>query len=120
MKEFTPKEGIDYEETFLPVAILMSIRVIFSITALYNYQIWQIDVKTTLLNGSLDEFIYLMQPDDFVESSEDDMLCKHKRSFNGLQYASRAWNTFFDKAIKTFDYDQCLRKFCLYKKRNGD
>ncbi|XP_070030103.1 uncharacterized protein [Nicotiana sylvestris] len=58
-KGFTQKEGIDYEETFSPVAMLKSIRILLSIVAHYNYEIWKMDVKTTFLNGSLDECIYM-------------------------------------------------------------
>ena len=47
VKGYTPKEGIDYDETFLPVAMLKSIKILLSITAHYDYEIWQMDVKTT-------------------------------------------------------------------------
>ena len=66
-KGFTHKEGIDYEETFFPVAMLKSIRILLSITAHFNYEIWKMDVKTAFLNGPLDECIYMMQPDGFIE-----------------------------------------------------
>ena len=52
-KGFTKKEGIDYEETFSPVVMLKSIRILLSIAAHYGYEIWQMDVKTAFLNGSL-------------------------------------------------------------------
>ena len=52
-KGYTQKEGIDYDETFLPVAMLKSIRILLSITAHYDYEIWQMDVKTAFLNGNL-------------------------------------------------------------------
>jgi hypothetical protein len=51
VKGYTQKVGIDYEETFLPVAMLKSIRILLSIVAHYDYEIWQMDVKTALLNG---------------------------------------------------------------------
>ena len=59
-KGYTQKEGIDYDETFLPVAMLKSIRILLSITAHYDYKIWQMNVKTTFLNGNLEEEIYIM------------------------------------------------------------
>ena len=65
-KGFTHKEGIDYEETFLPVAKLKSIRILLSIAAHFNYEIWKMDIKTTFLNGHLEECIYIMQPDGFI------------------------------------------------------
>ena len=60
VKRYTQKEGIDYEETFSPVAMLKSIRILLSIAAHYDYEIWQMDVKTTFLNSNLDEEIYMM------------------------------------------------------------
>ena len=61
MKWYTQKEGIDYTETFLPIAMLKSIRILLSIAAHYDYEIWQMDVKTAFLNGNLEEEIYMMQ-----------------------------------------------------------
>ena len=62
---FTQKEGINYEETFSPVAMLKSIRILLSIAAVLDYKIWQMDVKTAFLNGQLEENIYMQQPDGF-------------------------------------------------------
>jgi hypothetical protein len=59
-KGFTQKEGIDYEETFSLVAILKSIQMLLAITSHFDYEIWQMDVKTAFLNGHLDEDIYIM------------------------------------------------------------
>ena len=64
-KGYTQKEGVDYEETFSPVAMLKSIRILLSIAACMDYEIWQMDVKTTFLNGYLDETIYMSQPEGF-------------------------------------------------------
>ena len=61
MKWYTQKEGIDYEETFSPIAMLKSIRILLSIATHYDYEIWQMDVKIAFLNGNLEEEIYMMQ-----------------------------------------------------------
>ena len=66
VKGYTQKEGIDYKETFLPVAMLKSIRILLSIATYYNYEIWQMDVNTTILNGNLEEEIYMMKPEGFI------------------------------------------------------
>ena len=65
-KGYTQKEGVDYEETFSPVAMLKSIRILLSIVAALDYEIWKMDVKTAFLNGYLDESIYMMQPEGFI------------------------------------------------------
>jgi hypothetical protein len=56
-KGFNQKEGIDYDETFSLVVMLESIRILLSIEAHLDYEIWQVDVKTAFLNGSLEEII---------------------------------------------------------------
>ena len=54
-KGFTQTQGVDYEETFSPVAMLKSIRILLAIVVYYDYEIWQMDVKTAFLNGHLTE-----------------------------------------------------------------
>ncbi|KAL0533127.1 hypothetical protein IC582_030342 [Cucumis melo] len=66
-KGYIQKEGIDYEETFSPVAMLKSIRILLSIDTFYDYEIWQMDVKTAFLNGNLEESIYMVQPEGFIQ-----------------------------------------------------
>ncbi|RVW18790.1 Retrovirus-related Pol polyprotein from transposon TNT 1-94 [Vitis vinifera] len=118
-KGYTQKEGIDYEETFSPLAMLKSIRILLSIAAYFDYEIWKMDVKTAFLNGSLDECIYMKQPEGFITNGQEHLLCKLNRSIYGLKQASRSWNTCFDQTIKTFGFDQCHDESCVYKKWNG-
>ncbi|GKC27561.1 retrotransposon protein, putative, ty1-copia subclass [Tanacetum coccineum] len=59
---FTQTYRIDYEETFSPVPDIRAIRILIAIAAYYDYEIWQMDVKTAFLNGRLDEDIYMVQP----------------------------------------------------------
>ncbi|GKE11678.1 retrotransposon protein, putative, ty1-copia subclass, partial [Tanacetum coccineum] len=66
-KGYTQLYEVDYEETFSPVADIRAIRILISITTLYDYEIWQMDVKTAFLNGYLDEDIYMVQPEGFVD-----------------------------------------------------
>ena len=64
---FTQKKGINYEETFSPVAMHKSIRIMLSIAVVLDYEIWQMDVKTVFLNRHLEENIYIQQPDGFIQ-----------------------------------------------------
>ncbi|KAA0041698.1 gag/pol protein [Cucumis melo var. makuwa] len=61
-KGYTQREGVDYEETFSPVAMLKSIRILLSIATFYNYEIWQMDVKIAYLNGNLEASILCLSP----------------------------------------------------------
>ena len=85
--------------------MLKSIRILLSISAHYDYEIWQMDVKTAFLNGNLEEEIYMMQLERFIAKNQEDMICKLKRSIYGLKQASRSWNIKFDQAIKSFGFE---------------
>ena len=114
-KGYTQKEGVDYEETFSPVAMLKSIRILLSIAAALDYEIWKMDVKTAFLNGYLDERIYMMQPEGFIVEGQEQKVCKLLRSIYGLKQASRSWNLRFDETIKTFGFEQSVDEPCVYK-----
>nr|GEW51317.1 reverse transcriptase domain-containing protein [Tanacetum cinerariifolium] len=70
------------------------------ITEFYDYEIWKMDVKTTFLNGYLDEDIYMVQPKNFVDPKHPRKVCKLQRSIYGLKQASKSWNKRFDEEIK--------------------
>lgn len=119
-KGYTQKEGIDYDETFSPVAMLKSIRALLAMAAHYDYEIWQMDVKTAFLNGYLNEDIYMDQPQGFISQGEEHKVCKLHKSIYGLKQASRSWNVRFDETIKTYDFIQNMDEPCVYKKIQGD
>ncbi|GJY29816.1 retrotransposon protein, putative, ty1-copia subclass [Tanacetum coccineum] len=118
-KGYTQLYGVDYEETFSLVADIRAIRILISIAAYYDYKIWQMDVKTALLNGYLDEDIYIVQPEGFVEPNHPRKVCKLQRSIYGLKQASRSWNKRFDEEIKKFGFAQHLDELCVYQKASG-
>ena len=93
-----------------------SIRILLSIAAHYDYEIWQIDVKTAFLNGNLEEEIYMLQPESFIAKNQEHMVCKLNKSIYGLKQASRPWNIRFDQAIKSFGFEQNLDEPCVYKR----
>ena len=112
---YTQREGVDYEETFSPVAMLKSIRILLSIAAALDYEIWQMDVKTAFLNGKLDEVIYMDQPEGFKVSGQEGKVCKLNRSIYGLKQASRSRNLRFDEIIKTYGFEQNIDEPCVYQ-----
>ena len=75
------------------------------------------DVKTTFLNGYLEEDIYMEQPLGFMSSDSDHKVCKLQRSIYGLKQASQSWNTHFNDVIKIFDFIK-NEEPCVYKKIN--
>ena len=74
-KGYRKIQGIDYEETFSPVAMIKSIRILLALAAHFDYEIWQMDVKTAFLNGNLVEEVYMKQPEGFT--SKDDHIKKY-------------------------------------------
>ena len=96
--------------------MLKSIQILLSIAAALNYEIWQMDVKTTFLNGNLEERIYMKQPDGFVVKGQESKICQLLKSIYGLKQAFRSWNIRFDEAVKTFEFDQSVEEPCVYKK----
>ncbi|KAL0559361.1 hypothetical protein IC582_003970 [Cucumis melo] len=115
-KGYTQKEVIDYEETFSPIAMIKSIRILLSIATFYDYEIWQMDVKTTFLNGNLEESIYMVQPEGFIQKGKEQKVCKLQKSIYGLKQASRSWNIGFDTAIKSYDFKRNVDEPCVYKR----
>jgi hypothetical protein len=75
-KGFRQVQGVDYGETFSPVAMFKSIRILLAIAAFHDYEIWQLDVKTAFLNDNIDEELYMMQPKGFVDPKDADKVCK--------------------------------------------
>jgi Reverse transcriptase (RNA-dependent DNA polymerase) len=94
-KGFTQIFGIDYDETFSPVARFESLRLLLALAALEDWEIHQMDMKSTFLNGLLDKEIYMEQPQGFKDPNHPDKVCLLKRAIYELKQASRAWNLQF-------------------------
>jgi hypothetical protein len=88
-KIFTQREGIDYNETFSSVSSKDSFRTIMTIMTHYDLELYQIDVKTTFLNGNLYENVYMAQPKIFVVEEKENLGCHLTKSICGLKHASR-------------------------------
>src|SRR5664279_5241920 len=82
-KGFRQVQGVDYDETFSPVAMLKSVRIMLALATYFDYEIWEMDVKTAFLNGSLTEDVYMMQPEGFVDLANADKVCKLRKSIYG-------------------------------------
>ena len=96
--------------------MLKSIRILLSIATFYDYEVWQMDVKTAFLNGNLEESIYMSQPEGFIKQDQEQKVCKLKKSIYGLKQASRSWNIRFDTAIKSYGFEQNVDEPCVYKR----
>ena len=90
-----------------------------AIAAFYDYEIWQMDVKTAFLNGYLKEELYMMQPEGFINPKCANKVCKLQRSIYGLVQASRSWNIRFDSVINAYGSIQTFGEACICKKVSG-
>ncbi|KAK8663400.1 hypothetical protein V6N13_083221 [Hibiscus sabdariffa] len=115
-KGFRQIHGVDYYETFSPVAMFKSIRILLAVAAFHDYEIWQMDVKTAFLNGKLEEDVYMTQPEGFVTPENAGKVCKLQKSIYRLKQASRSWNLRFNEAIQDFGFIRNEDEPCVYKK----
>ncbi|GJU69850.1 integrase, catalytic region, zinc finger, CCHC-type containing protein [Tanacetum coccineum] len=90
-KGYGQEEGIDFEESFAPVARLEAVRIFVAYAAHKNFPIYQMDVKTAFLNGPLKEEVFVCQPDGFVEPDFLNHVYRLKKALYGLKQALRAW-----------------------------
>ena len=82
---YTQVEGVDFNETFAPVARLESIRILLAIASHLNFKLYQMDVKSTFLNGMLQEEVYVEQSKGFVDPHMPNDVYKLKRALYGLK-----------------------------------
>ncbi|GJT02795.1 retrovirus-related pol polyprotein from transposon TNT 1-94 [Tanacetum coccineum] len=90
-KGYAQEEGIDFEESFAPVARLEAVRIFVAYAAHKSFPIYQMDVKTAFLNGPLKEEVYVAQPDGFVDPDHPEKVYRLRKALYGLKQAPRAW-----------------------------
>ncbi|CAL8138375.1 unnamed protein product [Prunus armeniaca] len=88
---YTQMEGIDFDETFAPVARLESVRLLLAIVCHLKFKLYQMDVKTAFLNGVLNEEVYVEQPKGFEDPHHPNDVFRLKKALYGLKQAPRAW-----------------------------
>nr|GEU91077.1 hypothetical protein [Tanacetum cinerariifolium] len=98
-KGYSLEEGIDFEESFAPVARLEAIRIFISNAGSKNMMVYQMDVKTAFLNGELKEEVYVSQPEGFVDPNRPNHVYRLKKAFYGLKHALRAWYDTFPRFL---------------------
>ena len=111
---FSQKEGIDYEETFAPVARYTSIRTIIALTAKMKWKLHQMDVKTTFLNGVIEEEVYIEQPQGFEFEYRKTRVCRLKMDLYGLKQAPRAWYGRIDNFLMSLGFTKSKADSNLY------
>ncbi|GJU25772.1 retrovirus-related pol polyprotein from transposon TNT 1-94 [Tanacetum coccineum] len=116
---YRQEERIDFEESFASVARLEAIRIFLAFVAHMNMVIYQMDVKTTFLNGNLREEVYVRQPDGFVDKDNPNHVYKLKKALYGLTQASRAWYDMLPSFLISQDFSKDLVDPTLFIRRDG-
>ncbi|GJY70677.1 retrovirus-related pol polyprotein from transposon TNT 1-94 [Tanacetum coccineum] len=88
---YNQQEGIDYDETYAPVARLESIRILLAYACALDFKLFQMDVKSAFLNGFINEEVYVAQPPGFIDFEKPDHVYKLKKALYGLKQAPKAW-----------------------------
>ncbi|RVW82116.1 Retrovirus-related Pol polyprotein from transposon RE1 [Vitis vinifera] len=115
---FTQSYGIDYQETFAPVAKLNTIRILLSLAVNQDWCLQQLDIKNAFLNGDLEEEVYMEIPPGFEESMAKNQVCKLQKSLYGLKQSPRAWFDRFTKAVLKLGYKQGQADHTLFVKKS--
>lgn len=110
--------GIDYDETFAPIANMDSIHLTLAIVAAQGWKVHQMNVKNAFLHGDLFEEIYMEQPYGFIQDSS--LVCRLKKSLYDLKQAPRAWHEKMDSFLLSQNFERCKSDPNVYMLRTHD
>ena len=119
-KGFSQVEGVDYSETFAPVAKLTSLRALLSMAAIQDLELQQLDVKSAFLNGTLKEDIYMQQPERFAKPGKEHLVCKLERTIYGLKQSPRAWYERLHAHLHNNRFSRSTADHSVYVRREGE
>ncbi|KAK8918587.1 hypothetical protein KSP39_PZI021501 [Platanthera zijinensis] len=112
-RAFTQQPGLDYDETFSPVAKLNSVRVLISLVIHRHWPLHQLDIKNAFLNDDLQETVYMNQPPGF-ETMGESRVCYLRKSIYGLKQSPKAWFDKFSKAVREVGFKSSSTDFSLF------
>ncbi|KAL5577658.1 hypothetical protein UlMin_019357 [Ulmus minor] len=119
-KGYTQTYGIDYQETFAPVAKMNTVRVLLSLAANFNWPLQQFDVKNAFLQGDLEEEIYMRIPPGYGGALGANKACRLRKALYGLKQSPRAWYGRFAKVMLKSGYKQSQGDHTLFIKHSQD
>ncbi|GKA55524.1 retrovirus-related pol polyprotein from transposon TNT 1-94 [Tanacetum coccineum] len=118
-KGYRQEEGIDFEESFAPVARIEAIRIFIANAATKNMIIYQMDVKTAFLNGDLQEEVFVSQPEGFEDPDNPTHVYRLKKALYGLKQAPRAWYDTLSKFLMANNFFKGVVDPTLFTRKSG-
>jgi hypothetical protein len=119
-KGYRQEEGIDFEESFAPVARIEAIIIFLANAASQNMVVYQMDVKTAFLNGDLKEVVYVSQPEGFVDPERPNHVYRLKKALYGLKQAPRAWYDTLSKFLVSNKFSKGAVDPTLFARKTGN
>ncbi|GJU05948.1 retrovirus-related pol polyprotein from transposon TNT 1-94 [Tanacetum coccineum] len=112
-------EGIDYDETYAPVARLEYIRILLAYACALDFKLFQMDVKSAFLNGFINEEVYVAQPPGFIDFEKPDHVYKLKKALYGLKQAPKAWYDRLKAFLIKHEYKMRMVDNTLFTKKKS-
>ncbi|GJW05674.1 retrovirus-related pol polyprotein from transposon TNT 1-94 [Tanacetum coccineum] len=116
---YNQQEGIDYDETYAPVARLESIRILLAYACALDFKLFQMDVKSAFLNGFINEEVYVAQPPGFIDFKKPDHVYKLKKALYGLKQAPKAWYDRLKAFLIKHEYKMGMVDNTLFTKKKS-
>ncbi|GJV68002.1 retrovirus-related pol polyprotein from transposon TNT 1-94 [Tanacetum coccineum] len=116
---YNQQEGVDYDETYAPVARLESIRILLAYACTLDFKLFQMDVKSAFLNGFINEEVYVAQPSGFIDFEKPDHVYKLKKALYGLKQAPKAWYDRLKAFLIKHEYKKRMVDNTLFTKRKS-
>jgi hypothetical protein len=116
-KAYAQTYGINYEETYSPIAKMTIVRVVIIMAITKGWSLHQMDVKNVFLHGDLHEEVYMEQPPGYVDQTHPNLVCRLKKALYGLKQAPRTWLDKIGRYLVTSGFQTSNVDFSLYVKK---
>ena len=115
-KCYAQEERLDYGETFAPISRIEGVRTLLAYAAYKSFKVYQMDVKSTFINGVFEDKVYIEQLESFVDENNKDKVCKLHNTLYGLKQAPRAWYERLHKYLVKIGFERMDDKNNMYIK----